>query len=212
MSLATKNSQHTVPDPGPILDYWLGPEQIAAQDFGQFVSRWYASSAKTDAEIASRFGATLASAERGELAAWRTERHGAVALIILFDQFSRNLYRGSADAYRNDPAALGIARQLIDGPHYRALPVGWKVIALHPLHHAEDGAAQSQAVALMTDLASACAEDWQPLISSSLAYFREHAATISRFGRFPHRNKALGRSSTQAELAFLEQDSRTYGQ
>ena len=207
-----KNSPPTPPDPTAVLDYWLGPEQLTAAAFEPYLERWYASSKDIDADIASRFGALLTSAERGELADWRHQRQGAIALIILLDQFSRNLYRGTPDAFRNDPAALEIARELVAASYYEALPPGWKLLALHPLHHAEDTVAQAQAVQLMRSLDSDCPEDWQAMVSSSLAFFREHAEIISLFGRFPHRNRILGRHSTPDELAFLEKDRRTYGQ
>jgi uncharacterized protein (DUF924 family) len=169
-----------------VLDFWFG-EFTAQQHF--------AKDAALDARIAERFGALLLSAERCELAAWRATAGGRLAEIIVLDQFSRNVYRDSARAFANDALALALAQELVAGAHDTALPVAQRAFAYLPFMHSESLAIHAQALRLFD----------QPGLEGNLRFERLHQDILQRFGRYPHRNAALGRRSTPEEEAFLQQ-------
>lgn len=199
-------------EPKDILDHWIGPNDLAAADFKPYQDLWYKYDPEVDTALREKFGDTLLAAERGELDSWLASPEGAVALIILFDQFSRNLYRGTADVYRNDARALDIARQVINNQWLDALSLPGQLMVFHPLMHAEDVDAQQQCVNLFEQLHETCNPAWQELVASHLKFVRGHADIVEQFGRFPHRNAQLGRESTDAEKTHLEADGRSYGQ
>ena len=199
-------------DAAAILDDWIGPGDLRAEDFKPYHDRWYRSDPDFDEELRERFGETLKAAEAGELDGWRDSPEGCVALVILFDQFSRNLYRGTAAVYRNDRAALDIARHVIDQGWQDQLTVPARLMLYHPFLHAEDLTAQNQCEQLFEALHDNCDPVWKPLVASHLKFVRDHADVIDQFGRFPHRNDQLGRTTTAEEAAFLQKDSRSYGQ
>ena len=198
--------------PEDIISYWLGPEDTSPELFNQKQTNWYASSTEIDDDIRRRFGETLHQAEMGELDQWLESTPGSLALVILFDQFSRNLYRGSAGVYKNDPLALSTAVSLIDANAHQLLNVPSRILLYHPLHHAEDRALQLRVVSLYENLLSSADHEWHKIINDHLSFARGHSELVMRFGRFPHRNAILGRASTVDELAHLEQDKRDYGQ
>lgn len=195
-----------------IVEWWLGEPDITPEDFGEKLKVWYAFDADIDQQIRDEFASALAAAENGELDEWQESEPGAIALVILFDQVTRNLYRGTADAFRNDTKALDIAARFFAAGRHSRLNVPAHLMMFHPMHHSEDVQQQSQVVQLAESLLAACEPGWQPVVKSSLEFQRGHAALIERFGRFPHRNAVLGRASTEAELAYLEEDNRSYGQ
>ena len=168
-----------------ILDFWF--EEI---DSGQ----WFASDPVFDMEVTKRFGNCHARAARGELGAWRETPWGALAEIILLDQFSRNIYRGDARAFACDPIALEAHREaMARGADHRLTATQCKFLYM-PLQHCESEEAQAEAVALFATLNDPNTYD----------YAVRHQKIIDRFGRFPHRNDVLGRTTTNEESAFLE--------
>lgn len=199
-------------EPQPIIDYWLGDAPSNPDHFEERTRLWYGHNPEVDEEIGRQFGDTLARAERGELDDWCDSAEGALALIILLDQFSRNLYRGTPDAFRNDHRALDVARRAVDQQMDHEL--GWlgRAFLYHPFHHAESLADQDRAVALFEKLCEDAPEEWKTHLQGFLKYAREHRDIIERFGRFPHRNRILGRDNTPEESQFLKDDARTYGQ
>lgn len=174
-------------DPVQVLDYWLG--SVGPEG-------WYAGGAELDAEIAALWGDLWQAAADGGLDHWAEGTVGSLALIVICDQFSRNIWRGEARAFATDALALGTAR--------RALAEGWDLEAPEParqffylpFEHSEDPADQALAVDLMTDR--------MPSDPDMALHARAHQAVIARFGRFPFRNAALGRASTPDEQAFLD--------
>ncbi len=195
-----------------IVDYWLGPNEHDVDVMRQQWRLWYTASKATDNTIRQRFGANLAAAEADQLSQWQETPKGCVALTILLDQFTRNLHRGTADAFRNDARALNVASALIAKNEHPGLSIAGQVMLFHPFHHAESEEAQAQAIHLFTGLLARSPEPWQSELEKHLRFVRNHAEIIRRFGRFPHRNAILARSSTAEELAFLKNDARTYGQ
>ena len=170
--------------PQPILDFWftvLTPKQHFAKD------------AALDEAIRTRFGATLEAAARCELFGWRATPEGRLAEIIVLDQFSRNVYRDTPRAFAQDALALALAQELVASGQDRSLPVEQRRFAYMPYMHSESALVHEQAVALFS----------QPGLEDNLRFEHAHKAIIDRFGRYPHRNAILGRTSTAEELAFL---------
>jgi uncharacterized protein (DUF924 family) len=154
-------------------------------------SAWYASDPDLDAEIRERFGATIAAARVGELFAWRDTAAGRLAEIVVLDQFSRNMFRESARAFDADPVALVLAQEAVRLGVHEALGER-KAGVLMPYMHSESKLVHEVAVRLFEG-------------TGSLDYEIRHKAIIDRFGRYPHRNQVLSRSSTPEEEAFLAQ-------
>jgi uncharacterized protein (DUF924 family) len=154
---------------------------------------WWRSDPAFDAALRERFGALHRSAHLGELWQWRREPRGRLAEVIVLDQFSRNLYRGTAQAHASDAMALALAQEAVAGSHDTALPAGQRVFFYMPYQHSESRRVHVEAERLFSALGS---DDY-------LDHERRHKAIIDRFGRYPHRNAALGRPSTPEELSFL---------
>ena len=180
---------------GEVLDFWFG--EPGSPWHGRQRREWFAKDAAFDGEIRRRFLALHASAALGECDRWAATPRGLLALVIVLDQFSRNLYRDDPRAFAQDERALSGARMMVDaGWDSRLAPVE-RAFAYLPFEHAECLADQDRAVALFTAL-----EAFEPT-RGLLAWAQKHRAVIARFGRFPHRNAALGRESTPEEAAFL---------
>ena len=181
--------------PQQVLDFWFGPNTEQVQD------RWFRADAGFDATVRERFGNTVQAALDDRLVdAWRSTRAGRLAQIVVLDQFTRNIHRGTALAFAGDKRALALAQQMIDARNDLALPVLQRWFVYLPLMHAEDLAVQEQSVRLYTTLQ---AEDAR--LASALDYAKRHREVIQRFGRYPHRNAVLGRTSTAEELQYLSQ-------
>jgi uncharacterized protein (DUF924 family) len=146
-----------------------------------------------DASLRQRFGATLRAAARGELYDWRATPLGRLAEIVLLDQFSRNIYRDTPQAFAQDPQALTLAQELVASGQDQALDLTQRSFAYMPYMHSESPLIHAQAARLFA----------APGMEGTLAYELRHRAIIARFGRYPHRNAILGRPSTAEELAFL---------
>jgi uncharacterized protein (DUF924 family) len=190
------------PSPEDVLTFWFGapgsPPLANAR-------RWFARDDAFDAEIAKRFGELARSAAAGELEAWRESPTGALALVIVLDQFSRNLHRDSPLAFANDPVARDVAKDVRARRFDRALgPIERSFLYL-PYEHAEDLATQEESVALFTELLAQAPPELAESLRDTLDWARRHRDVIARFGRFPHRNAVLGRASTPAEIEFLKE-------
>lgn len=153
---------------------------------------WFEKNEAFDDAFRARFLAAHEAAARGELDPWADTAEGALALILLLDQFPRNCFRGSPRMFGSDAKAVAVADAAIAAGHDLAVPADLRVFFYLPFEHAEDLALQERCVAL-------CA----PLREDYLRYAVVHRDIIARFGRFPHRNEVLGRESTAEELAFL---------
>ena len=157
-----------------------------------------------DTAIAERFPLLLERAARGELSSWAHEPRSRLALILVLDQFSRSLYRGTAQAFAQDQQALTLALQGITNGHYAALLTPWeKTFFFLPLGHSEELTHLEEAVRLAEELVSQSPTECCRVLEHSVAQARGHRDVIARFGRHPHRNTILGRKSTQEELDYL---------
>ena len=153
-----------------------------------------------DAAIRQRFGATLEAASRCELFGWRSTTQGRLAEIVVLDQFSRNLFRDTPRAFAQDPLALVLAQELVASGQDRALPPTQLAFAYMPYMHSESAVVQAESVRLFA----------QPGLEDNLNFALRHQEIVVRFGRFPHRNSQLGRTSSAEELAFLSQPGSSF--
>ncbi|MDO8883988.1 MAG: DUF924 family protein [Pseudotabrizicola sp.] len=173
-------------DPVEVLDFWLG--EIGPEG-------WYAGSEEIDDACAVRFGALWDAQNDGGLEHWVDGVVGTLAYLIVADQFSRNIHRGKAQAFANDPRARDAARRALEAGWDMQAPVPERQFFYMPFEHSEDMADQDLAVSLMAERMEGAAE--------TLLHARAHREIIARFGRFPFRNAALGRDSTADEAAFM---------
>jgi len=160
----------------------------------------FAKDAALDEAIRTRFGATLEAAARCELFAWRATPEGRLAEVLVLDQFSRNVYRDTPRAFAQDALALVLAQELVASGHDGSLPEAQRSFAYMPYMHSESALVHTQAVALFTQLGN----------ENNLDFELRHKAIIDRFGRYPHRNALLGRTSTPEELAFLSEPGSSF--
>jgi len=187
----------STPDFAAVLDFWFGAPD--SRERGRPRKAWFQKSEPFDAEIRRRFLTTWERAARGELERWQATPLASLALVVALDQFPRNMFRGTARAFSSDSLALAATRGTIARGFDRLLsPVECSFVYL-PFEHAEDIAAQRRSLALFHALD---AEDMQ--------YAKRHYEIIARFGRFPHRNAALGRQSTAEEIEFLKQPGSSF--
>ncbi len=167
------------------------------------VPQWFAGSAGFDERIRQHFAATVDAASSGRLDDWVHTPDGWLALVIVLDQFPRNLYRDDARAWACDDRALAIALTGMERGDDQRLPALQRAFVYMPLEHAEDVSLQERCVGLFTLLCAAVVPEQRALSEAFLDYARRHQRVIQRFGRFPHRNALLGRISTRAEQDYL---------
>ncbi|MGB3381281.1 MAG: DUF924 family protein [Rhodanobacter sp.] len=182
--------------PRDVLDFWFDPAHAA---------HWFAKDAAFDEQIRRRFAVAADDAAQGRLDAWASNPADWLALLILLDQFPRNLHRGDAQAWAADVKAQRIALSGLAGGFDQALPPLQRVFAYLPLEHAEDMGLQQRAVTLFEALHAQAPVAERARFAEFLDYARRHREVIARFGRFPHRNAVLGRDSTAAEREYLAQ-------
>ncbi|MEO8305788.1 MAG: DUF924 family protein [Betaproteobacteria bacterium] len=176
-----------------ILDFWFGPKPHAPR------AEWFRKDSDFDAAIRTRFGAAIdAAIERGPHDDG-FDAHEALARILLLDQFTRNAWRDTPRAFAGDATALATAVAVVDAGRDGGFDRHERVFLYLPFEHAENPAMQQRSIALFTRLAEDTGEPGQ------LEWADKHAAIIRRFGRYPHRNAILGRTSTPEEIAFLQE-------
>ncbi len=178
-------------DAEAVLDFWYrecGPE------------RWFEKDAALDGEIRARFGALNRAACAGLLDAWTETPRGALALIVLIDQFSRNIHRDAPEAFAGDARALELVDAALGAGHDKAMTRDECIFLYMPLMHSEDLDDQERCIALMRDAG----------LEKQHGYAVAHRDVIARFGRFPHRNAVLGRASTPEEEAFLKEPGSSF--
>jgi uncharacterized protein (DUF924 family) len=168
-----------------VLHFWF--EELNQQD-------WFGSSARVDQICRARFGDIYAALKADPPDPERADARTLLAAVLVFDQFPRNIFRKTPDAYATDATALALARHAVESGKDQSLPQMQRHFIYMPFMHSEDVNAQAESVRLFTALG----------IPEGLKYARHHHDVVARFGRFPHRNSILGRRSTPAELEFLK--------
>jgi len=179
-----------------LLDAWFGPPGDPRRE--QHREIWFKSAAEFDAALRDAFLADYEAGAAGELREWEASPEGALALVLLLDQIPRNIFRDTPRAYAADVAACSVADRALERGFDELIPPAWRLFFYMPFHHSEDLADQHRSVALFDTLPR------NPDRRGALRrYGCPYVEVIERFGRFPHRNKILGREPTPAEAAFL---------
>lgn len=189
----------------PLLDWWFGAPAPAVEVAAARGALWFGGRDSQDAEARERFGAQVEQAQAGGLGDWAQSPEGWLALILLLDQLPRMIHRATPRAFAGDRRAQALVREGLAQGWDTALPPIRRVFVYLVFEHAEDLASQDQAVRRFLALREAAAAAERDLFSDYLDYAERHQRVIARFGRFPHRNAILGRTSTTEELAFLEE-------
>lgn len=167
-----------------LLDFWFSP---------RVEKLWFHSTPAFDGELRDRYAATYAAACRAELNEWAANAHGALALVILYDQIPLNIFRGQPQSFASEARARDVAATAIARGFDHALSAAQKVFLYMPYMHSEDLNDQDKAVELFTSAG----------LNNNLRFAKHHREIVRRFGRFPHRNAILGRESTAEEIAWL---------
>jgi uncharacterized protein (DUF924 family) len=192
------NATSIDPRAAEVLDFWFGKPGEA--HYLQTRAEWFRKDEAFDALIAQRFGALIDAGLRNELASWAARPLSALALIVVLDQFTRNTRRGSAGMFAGDAQALATARSLVAGGDDLCLAGVQREFVYLPFEHSEALADQIESLRLFAQLGRD-----EPGLAGLLEWARKHHDVVVRFGRFPHRNAALGRESTAEEVEFLKQ-------
>lgn len=186
-----------------VLSFWFEPRATSKEGADLLGKRWFNGGKELDQALESRFGAAISAARRSELDAWEATPRGTLALLLLLDQFPRNVFRGSSEAFASDEQALALTRRAIASGVTDAFQLPERLFFALPFSHAEDIQAQRTAVAMVERLVFDAGPLWQGFVVGGVDFARKHLDVIARFGRFPHRNETLGRKSTPAELEYL---------
>jgi len=191
--MSDSSSAHTpASSPDDILNFWF--KEITPRE-------WYFKDLQFDALIKDRFGVLYAAAVAGELKSWRQTSNGALAEIIILDQFSRNMYRDSPDAFAADSQAIELAKLAIEKGQDKEIKDPDQLAFLYmPFMHSESKEVHEMAVKLFK----------QPGLEQNYEFELKHKAIIDRFGRYPHRNQVLGRQSTPEEIEFLKEKDSSF--
>lgn len=188
--------------PADVLAFWFGEENEPG--YGEFRSQWFQKDGAFDSEVTDRFGDLYERAAAGGLDSWREEAEGCLALVIVLDQFPRNMFRGDARTHATDGRALDAAKHAIERALDRELPAFQRMFLYMPFMHAEGVEDQRRSVELFEGLAA------EPGGPDVVEYAVGHREIVERFGRFPHRNAILGRETTPEEAEFLTQPGSSF--
>jgi uncharacterized protein (DUF924 family) len=202
------DASHDTPE--AVLAFWFGTSDDDAAVLREKGALWWAKSDELDRSIRERFGELRERARRGELAGWLATPRGRLAVIVLLDQFSRNLFRGSPESFAADARALALALEGIRRGEDKQLRPVERVFLYMPLMHAEQASMQDQCVTLFERLRDAAPEALREAFASNVKFAEAHRDIVWRFGRFPHRNQVLGRTSTAEEIEFLTQPGSSF--
>ena len=196
--------------PESILDHWFGSNPDDAGVAAERSTLWWSKDASVDNEIRSRFRNCLKEAGSGRLDGWAATARGRLALILLTDQFPRNMFRDTPEAYSYDPVALSWCLQGLEIGADRLLRPIERVFFYLPLEHSESLAHQNESVRRFRDLTRSLGPGHRTVFDGYVDYATRHRDIIARFGRFPHRNSILGRKSTPEERLFLTEPGSSF--
>lgn len=204
-ALTAAATDSTLPD--QILTQWFGSARPRNAEALQHKAQWFIKSPAFDEALRERFGVAVEAALGGALQHWAAQgpwQH--LALVVLLDQFTRNIFRNTPKSFAGDPQALTLALQAMQSGADQQLPEVVRVFMYLPLEHAEDPVMQQRSVAAFEALHQAATDaELREYLAGSLDYAYRHQVVIEKFCRFPHRNAILGRASTDEEVAYLAQ-------
>jgi uncharacterized protein (DUF924 family) len=193
-----------------VLAFWFGTLGGDGTADAVHTKRWFTKDSTFDAEIAERFGAMHSEVATGCRNDWLASARGRLAFVIVLDQFSRNMFRGDPRSFANDARALEVAIGAIDRGDDKRLARDERTFLYMPLMHCEDRATQKRCVELFAAFRDEVPPDQQGPLSNNLRYAEMHRNIVERFGRFPHRNAVLGRTSTAEEVEFLKGENSSF--
>lgn len=195
-----------------ILSFWFEEKALSAPQIDGRMDVWFGEDAVFDQQIQNRFADDVEAAAEGRLDHWAGTPHGRLALILLLDQFRRNIYRGTADAYAQDRQALKLCVEGARDKGDKGLTPIQRVFFYMPLQHAESRKVQAKSVAIYRKLAEAVSPTYSETFLTIAQFAELHHDIIEQFGRFPHRNLVLGRDNTPEEAEYLAGDAPGFGQ
>jgi uncharacterized protein (DUF924 family) len=187
---------------GEVLDFWFGRE--GEPEYGQFRDEWFRKDPAFDARVTEQFADLYEEAAGGNLEGWRNDAVSCLALVILLDQFPRNMFRGDGRTHAEDGRALGASKYAVEHALDRELPAFQRMFLYMPFMHSENTDDQRRSVELFERLAG---EVGAPDVVS---YAVAHRDIVEQFGRFPHRNEILGRETTPEEAVFLTKEGSSF--
>jgi uncharacterized protein (DUF924 family) len=185
-----------VSTPDEVLDFWFGRE--GEEGYGEFREAWFTKDPELDREIRDRFEPIYEESASGKLEDWKSDPQSCLALIVVLDQFPRNMFRGDPRMYATDELARAAARHAVDHAYDRELSPAQRLFLYLPFEHSEDLEDQRRSMELFRGLSAEMGSE------DLLGYAVRHMEIVERFGRFPHRNEILGRATTPEEVEFLE--------
>jgi len=189
-----------------ILQFWFREQDMSAPKIDSRMDLWFGEDAVFDQEIATTFGEDIDLASAGHLDHWSHKPRGRLALILLLDQFRRNMYRNSADAFAKDKVALKLCVEGAMNKIDKDMSAIERVFFYMPLQHAESRRVQAKSVEVYNVLAQAVSPTYRETFETIAQFAELHRDIVERFGRFPHRNKLLGRDNTPEEEEYLSAD------
>lgn len=187
-----------------VREFWFGDATADADVAKARSALWWEKNSAVDAQMRERFQALVEEVGSGARREWLATPHGALTLILIADQFPRNIFRDTPQAFALDSQALGFANTVIDAGFDQKLRPIERVFCYLPFEHSETLADQNRSVELFTALHAAVADEAKELFAGYLDFAARHRVVIERFGRFPHRNRIMDRASTAAEIEFLQ--------
>jgi len=200
------------PDIQKILDFWFSDSELDSPQLDSRMDRWFGANDELDEQIRREFGALIDLAQAGQLDEWANTPRGRLALIILLDQFARNVYRGTAQAFLHDKKALKLAIEgTLTGDHKKLNAVE-RMFFFMPLQHAESLKIQEKSVSVFNALAKTVPGTLHETFLMTAQFAELHRDIVAEFGRFPHRNAVLGRPNSSAETAYLSGENPSFGQ
>lgn len=195
-----------------VLTFWFKEQELSAPQIDRRMDTWFGEDPVFDHEIEKEFADDVTAASEGKLNHWAQDPHGRLALILLIDQFRRNIYRNTADAFSLDKLALRLCVEGAMEKKDKGLTPIQRVFFYMPLQHAESAKVQAKSLALYNRLAEAVSPTQRETFLTVAQFAELHKDIIDQFGRFPHRNKLLGRENTPEESEYLAGDSPDFGQ
>jgi uncharacterized protein (DUF924 family) len=195
-----------------ILEFWFKEHAMTAPQIDRRMDIWFGEDEVFDLECKKEFSDDIEMASAGQLDHWGADSHGRLALILLLDQFRRNIYRNTADAFAMDKAALKLCVEGAREKKDKGLTPIQQAFFYMPLQHAESLKVQNMAVEIFNRLAEAVSPTYRETFETMATFAELHRDIIAQFGRFPHRNKLLGRENTPEEDEYLAGDSPDFGQ
>lgn len=195
-----------------ILSFWFQEKELSAPQIDGRMDVWFGESQAFDQEIVTEFADEVQSATEGKLDHWAHSPRGRLALILLLDQFRRNIYRGTAEAYAQDRAALKLCVEGAMEKKDKGLSPVERAFFYMPLQHAESRKVQAKSIAIYQKLADAVTPTYTETFLTILQFAELHRDIVEQYGRFPHRNRILGRPNTPEEEEYLAADPSSFGQ